>query len=57
MSHAARGAQCRECGRDDAGDDLQDRSPRFLFAFHSIRWFLMVIIFGSRGVGHGGVVA
>lgn len=31
VAHAARGAQCRDDGGDDAADDLQNGFPSFLF--------------------------
>ena len=42
VAHAARGAQCRDDGGDDAADDLKDGLPRFLF--HGVRWFLSGLI-------------
>ena len=41
VAHAARSAQCRDDGGDDAADDLEDGLPRFL-VLHGIRWFLGV---------------
>ena len=43
VAHAARGAQCRDDGSDDAADDLEDQLPGFLVVFHGVRWFLRVI--------------
>jgi len=42
VAHAARGAQCRDDGGDDAADDLEDGLPRFFVVLHGIRCFLGV---------------
>ena len=39
VAHAARGAQCRDDGGDDAADDLEDGLPRFLVVLHGVRCF------------------
>ena len=43
VAHAARGAQSRDDGGDDAADDLEDGLPRFL-VLHGIKCFGLVTV-------------